>query len=377
MDCELVELLERLVAIDSVNPDLVPGGAGEAEIARFVAEWCACAGLEVEVDEPASGRPSVVATARGSGGGRSLMLNAHLDTVGVEGMEAPRAPRVEDGRLYGRGAYDMKGGLAAILLAAVRTARLGLRGDVIVTAVSDEEYASLGCRSVMERWSADAAVVTEPTGLEVCVAHKGFAWIELETRGRAAHGSRPDLGVDAIAGMGGLLRELERLDGQLEETAHPLLGRPSVHASLIEGGRELSSYPERCLLKAERRTLPGERREAVEREVAQLIERARRESPGLDAAGRVTLVREPFKTDPGQPIVNLVRRHARAVRGAEPRVVGETPWMDAAIVSAAGVPTVVFGPGGEGAHAVIEWVSLEQVAQCAETLLRVAGEFCT
>jgi acetylornithine deacetylase len=361
---ELDDLLAELVAIDSVNPALVGGGAGEREIAAFVAAWLEREGLEVEVLDDPPGRPSAVGVARGTGGGRSLLLCAHTDTGGVAGMEAPLEPRVREGRLYGRGGYDMKGGLAAIMAAGAAAARGGLRGDVIVAAVADEEHASVGCQAVAARWSADAAIVTEPTGLEVCVAHKGFAWLEIETHGRAAHGSRPDLGVDAIARMGTVLERLAALDAGLGEHTHPLLGRPSVHASLIEGGQEWSSYPERCVLRVERRTLPGETAGDVEAEGRDLI-------AGLDAEVRVDLVREPFEVDAGAPIVDAVRRHA----GVD-RVVGQTPWMDAAILSQAGIPTVVFGPVGEGAHALVEWVDLASVSRCAEVLAAVAAEHC-
>jgi acetylornithine deacetylase len=209
----VAELVGALVAIDSVNPDLVSGGAGEAEIASFVAGWLRDAGLDVTLDEPAPGRVSVVgAVPSGRGSGRSLMLNAHLDTVGVEGMQRPHEPEVRDGRLYGRGAYDMKGSLAAIMLAAARYAREPGRGTLIVTAVADEEYASIGTQAVLREHTADAAIVTEPTALRVCVAHKGFAWLDIETRGRTAHGSRPDEGEDAIVKMGTVLTGLAELD---------------------------------------------------------------------------------------------------------------------------------------------------------------------
>src|SRR5579859_3808023 len=262
---ETTELLRQLVAIDSVNPDLVPGGAGEGNIARFVAEWLKRAGLEVIVDEVAPGRPNIVGIARGSGGGRSLLLNAHMDTVGVTGMERPHDPYIENNRLYGRGAFDMKGGLAAIMMAGATARRRGLRGDVIVTAVVDEEFASIGTEAIVRQWRADAAIVTEPTELDICTAHKGFAWFTVETQGVAAHGSRPDLGVDAIVEMGKVLVGLEELDLALRAASpHRLLGTGSVHASLIEGGQELSSYPERCTLSIERRTIPGETMQRVE-----------------------------------------------------------------------------------------------------------------
>ena len=216
---EIINLLQQLVSINSINPDLVADGPGEGEIAGFVANWLTKAGLEVEIDEPEPGRPSVIGIVRGTGGGRSLLLNAHMDTVGVAGMERPHEPSIIGGRLYGRGAYDMKAGLASIMYAAANARKLNLHGDVIVTAVSDEEYASIGTSSIVKRCRADAAIVTEPTELDIYIAHKGFAWLEVETIGTAAHGSRPDLGVDAIVKMGKVLAGLEELDRSLH--AHP------------------------------------------------------------------------------------------------------------------------------------------------------------
>jgi len=363
------ELLAALVAIDSVNPDLVPGGAGEGEIARFVARRLEEAGLEVETIEAAPGRPSVVGVARGSGGGRSLMLNAHMDTVGVAGMAAPFEPRVEGGRLYGRGSYDMKAGLTAIMLAGARAKQAGLRGDVIVTAVADEEYASIGVQAVLERYTADACVVTEPSALNVTVAHKGFVWADLETRGRAAHGSRPDLGEDAIVAIGPVLVGLGVLSEQLAERRHPLLGPGSIHASLVEGGQELSSYPERCLLRVERRTLPGETAQDVRNQLEAVAQPA-------GASLEIGLEREPFEADPDAPIVREVVAQAAARLERSPEIQGDHPWMDAAFTSAAGIPTVVFGPGGAGAHAVEEWSDLEEVAACADVLTATAAAFC-
>jgi len=368
---ELAELLGRLVSIPSVNPELVPDGAGEAEIARFVSEWCLAAGLAVEPLEPVPGRTSVVARARGTGGGRTLLLNAHLDTVGVAGMEAPFEPRVEDGRLYGRGAYDMKAGLAAAMVATAAAARAGLAGEVILAAVADEEFRSVGTEAVAERVRADGAIVTEPTELRLCLAHKGFVALEVETLGRAAHGSRPDLGIDAIAKMGRVLTGLEALDRALRAApTHPLLGSGSLHASLIEGGQEFSSYPERCSLAAERRTIPGETAEGVLAEVQAILDGAA-DDPDFLAAARVVFARPPLEISPDEPLVRCLRRHA-----GDPEVIGEPYWTDAALLAAAGIPTVIYGPGGEGAHAVVEWVDLEQVQRCADVLLATALEFC-
>jgi acetylornithine deacetylase len=362
----VAELTAALVRIDSTNPDLVPGGAGEGELAAFVAAWCGAAGLEVEVLEPMPGRPSVVATARGTGGGRSLLLNAHLDTVGVAGMEEPFAGRVAEGRLYGRGAFDMKGSLAASLLAAARARDLSLAGDVVVTAVADEEVASLGTEAVVAAGvHADAAIVTEPTDERLAVAHKGFVALELETEGLAAHGSRPDLGVDAIARMGHVLVRLDELDARLQSgRGHPLLGTGSLHASLIGGGQEYSSYPASCLLKAERRTVPGDTPAQVEAEARSLLA----DVPG---EARVVFSRPPFETALDEPVVELVRRHA-----GDPELCGMPFWADSALLSAAGIPTVLYGPKGEGAHAALEWVDLASVERCLELYVAVAAEWC-
>jgi acetylornithine deacetylase len=364
---QTVELLRELVAIDSVNPDLIAGAAGEREIATFVASWCEQAGLEVEVEEAAGGRPNVIATARGRGQGRTLLLNAHMDTVGVETMEAPFEARIDGGRLYGRGSYDMKGSLAAIMTVAGQAKERELAGDVVVAAVCDEEVASIGTEALVASGRRfDGAVVAEPTELAVAVAHKGFAGFEIETKGRAAHGSRPDLGVDAITKMGPVLVELGALaERLLADPTHRLLGSGSVHASLIEGGQEFSSYPQRCLLTGERRTIPGETTADAEEELRGLL---RRTVPEADL--RMGVTREPFEIDEDEEIVRLLREHATT------EIVGVPFWTDAALIAAAGVPTVVFGPAGEGAHAAIEWVDLASVERCAEVLLRVASAFC-
>jgi acetylornithine deacetylase len=356
---ELTELTGQLVGIDSVNPALVPGGNGEREIALFVAEWCDAHGLEVQF--VGDDRPSVIATRRGSGGGRSLLLNAHLDTVGLAGMTAPLEARVENGRLYGRGAYDMKGALAAILLAAAGLRDLG--GDVIVTAVADEELASIGTEAVLEVVRADAAIVPEPTELQLAVAHRGFVGFELETHGVAAHGSRPDLGVDAIVKMGHVLVALEQLDERLMSGArHPLAGTGSVHASLIEGGQELSSFPARCLLTGERRTIPGETRADVERELRELAG---------DATIRVIASRDAYEAPVDHPFVELVAR----VAGTQD-LVGAPFWTDAALIAGAGIPTVLYGPAGEGAHAEVEWVDLDSLQRVRDVIVRTATEWC-
>lgn len=371
------DLLSALLRLDSTNPGLVPGSAGEKKIAHFLVDWLITRGIPAELDEAAPGRLSVIAVVEGSGGGQSLLLNAHLDTVGTVGMATPFEPVVRDGRMYGRGTYDMKGGLAACLLALLDAREAGLRGDVILTAVADEEHASLGTQSVLKRVHADAAIVTEPTELQVSVAHKGFSWHEITTSGRAAHGSRPDLGVDAIAHMGRVLGRLETMGQELTaRPAHPLLGHGSLHTSLISGGQELSSYPERCTLHVERRTLPGETPSGVSQEMERLLAGLAADDAQFRAEHRLTLARDPFGIAEDAPIVRTLRQAATRVLGAPPAVIGQGFWMDSALIAAAGIPTVVFGPCGGGAHATEEWVDLSSVEKCREVLTATVRAFC-
>lgn len=372
-----VALLEELVAIDSVNPSLVPGARGEADIARRLVVECISLGLAVDVTEVAPGRPNVVAVLEGRHPGPTLMFCGHLDTVGVSGMEHPFQPVHRDGRLYGRGAQDMKGGIAAMFGAARQLIDAGGldRGRLVLAAVVDEEHASIGAEAVAARWRADAAVVTEPTDLDIAVAHKGFQWIEMETRGRAAHGSRPAEGRDAILRMGRVLHHLEALDRRLQSTpAHPLLGAASLHASTIAGGQELSVYPERCLLQIERRTLPGEPADAGFREVTAILDQLRREDAEFDAEARLVFGRDAYQIEPAHPLPDTLARTAASV-GCAPRRVGMTFWSDAAILGAAGIPTVLFGPGGAGLHSREEYVRIEEVCLCREALTSLARAF--
>ena len=374
---ELADLLSQLVAIDSVNPDLVPGAAGEGEIAAFIAEWLERAGLEVHVQEAGANRPNVIGIVRGTGGGTSLMLNAHMDVVSTDGMTGGWEPRVEGSRLYGRGAWDMKGSLAAIMLAGADLVKHPPRGDVLITAVVDEEHASIGTAAIVGEWSADAAIVTEPSAMEICVAHKGFVWIDIETSGVAAHGSRPHQGVDAIAKMGHILIGIENLDRSLRAHAnHPLLGTGSIHASLIEGGSERSTYPASCLLRAERRTVPGETVALVESQMTALVRSLAAADPDLRAEVRLGLSRAPFEISLDQAIVQTLRRQVTTALGRTPDFIGESGWMDSALLSSAGIPTVIFGPRGAGAHSAVEWVDLDDLDLCRRIYVETAREFC-
>jgi acetylornithine deacetylase len=330
-------------------------------------------GLEVQRQEVAPGRPNIIGVLEGSTRGRSLMLCGHIDTVGIAGMESPFEPIVRDGRLYGRGSQDMKSGVAA-MIDAVRTARAaGFRkGRLIVAAVVDEEYASIGADALVREWKADAAVVTEPTDLQIGVAHKGFAWATVETRGRAAHGSRPAEGRDAILRMGRVLARLELLDRELQgRRPHSLLGTGSLHASIIEGGKELSSYPDLCRLQLERRTVPGESVTTFSTEIENLLAGLRREDPELEASVSLLFSRSPYELPRSSDLPRALEVAAVAA-AVTPSSVGMSFWTDAAILGDAGIPSVLFGPGGAGLHSLEEYVRISDVIMCRDALASLA-----
>ena len=371
--------LSELISINSVNPSLIPGAPGESHIAACVADQMKSLGLEILRLEPEPGRISVVGKRRGSGNGSSLMLNAHYDTVGVENMLLPFDPVVREGRMFGRGAYDMKGRLAASLGAvkALNDARIGLHGDLLVAAVADEEYASLGTSDLLDHVTTDGAIVTEPTQLQICVAHKGFIWLEVETTGRAAHGSRVDLGIDANMKMGQFMAKLSMLEEALRKrTSHPLLGSASLHGATLAGGTEFSAYAARCRLGIERRTLPGEDPEKAIGDIQTILQHLEREDPQFRSSLTTLLVRDPFEVRPDCSIVEVVKSATEAVCDNSPRLIGDHPWMDAALLSAAGIETVVIGPSGGGAHSSEEWVDLESAIHLAEILARSACAYC-
>jgi acetylornithine deacetylase/succinyl-diaminopimelate desuccinylase family protein len=371
----VLKLLRDLVAIDSVNPSLVPGAAGEAAIADAIASHLRRIGLDVEMQEAAPGRPHVIGVLEGRRKGRSLMLCGHVDTVGVDGMQAPFDPVERGGRIYGRGSQDMKGGVAAMIDAARVLAEEGFdSGRLIVAAVVDEEYGSAGADALVTRWRADAGVVTEPTDLQIAIGHKGFCWVEVETRGRAAHGSRPNDGRDAILRMGRVLYELEQLDRRLQAgSAHPLMGAASLHASLIGGGRELSSYPDRCTLTLERRTIPGEDDGTVTDEVDAILARLRAADPEFDGTFSRLFSRPPYAIAADHPLPQaLARAKAQCSLPDADRFVGMSFWTDAAVLGSAGIPSVLFGPGGAGLHSVEEYVEIQDVLRCRDVLAALA-----
>jgi acetylornithine deacetylase len=371
---DAVALAKVLIAVDSQNPSLVAGGAGEAAVARVLADVLRAWGFAVELQEISPGRPNVVARA-GKPGARSLMFNGHLDVVGVAGMtHAPFEAREQDGRIYGRGSADMKAGIASMCAAAARAADAGLAGEVVIAAVCDEEFTSIGTRGLIERGvRADAAIVTEPTQLAIMPAHKGFVWIEAAFTGRAAHGSRYDIGVDSIRHAGLFLAELDRYESKtLGARGHPLLGRPSVQAATISGGSGMSTYPDRCELAIERRTIPGEKTEHVRLEIMELLDRVKIADARFDGSIAVTMEQQPSDVPVSAPVVRALAQ-SLASAGVRESIAGMTAWTDAALLNAAGIPAICFGPGDISlAHAAEEYVPVREIENAARVLTDLA-----
>jgi acetylornithine deacetylase len=374
---DALSLTRALVKVDSRNPSLAPGAPGEGAAARLLADVLTAWGFRVDVIDAAPGRPCVVARiGPAKEGGRSLMFNGHLDVVGVEGMtHAPFDAHETSGRMYGRGSCDMKGGVAAMCAAAARADETGLEGEVIIAAVCDEEWRSIGTSALIDAGiRADAAIVTEPTNLTIAPAHKGFVWVDAIVHGRAAHGSRHDIGVDAIRHAGLLLAELDVLDSELlpAALAHPLLGRASLHASLIEGGVGLSTYPERCTISLERRTLPGESPSVAVREVEAARDRVRLRRPDF----RVD-IKQGFSQNPSDVATDapLVRALSASLGACSERVTmeGLSAWTDAALLNDAGIPAICFGPGDIAlAHAAEEYVPVDEIERATTVLAHMA-----
>ena len=373
-----VVILQQLVRIDSVNPDLVPGAAGEVRIATWCGDWLRGHGFVVTVLEQTPGRPSVVGVKRGAGAGRSLMLNAHLDTVGVATYVGdPFSGELRDGRVYGRGALDTKSGVAAILVAAARASAGVLAGDVIVTLVADEEFGSIGTEEVLRGFHADAALVVEPSGLELTTAHRGFAWFELELTGLAAHGSQPELGVDAIWHAGLALRALDGLRQQLNAApAHASLGHGAVRVSQISGGDDAATVAARCVLTLERRMLPGQSPDSVEAELRALFTELAHTEPQFQFTLSRLVARAAFEAEPDWPIVRALSANVQRVVGRAATTRGEPFWTDAGLILEAGIPCVVFGADGEGLHADTERADTQSVRALAEVLEGTIIEFC-
>jgi len=374
---DAVALARELIQIDSRNPTLAPGAPGEAACAQALASTLRDWGFEVHLQDAVPRRPNVIASI-GPAGAPALMLNGHLDVVGVEGMiHPPFNAELRGDLIYGRGSADMKGGIAAMCAAAALGSPTNAKRRIIVAAVVDEEWESLGMRALIAGGvRADAAVVTEPTRLAICPAHRGFVWIDVELTGRAAHGSRYDIGIDAVTHAGLLLAELDRLERTRDSaTRHPLLGRGSLHASKIRGGVGMSTYPESCTLSIERRTLPGESAETAVREVDEACARVRGLDPRFDARVSLTTSQLPSDVPVHSPIVERLRS-ALEQEKVPVKIEGLSAWTDAALLNEAGIPAICFGPGNIAlAHSAEEFVPVAEIVTATRVLTSVVSEW--
>ncbi|MBX3067719.1 MAG: ArgE/DapE family deacylase [Cryobacterium sp.] len=372
-----VEIAQALIQIDSINPDLEPKANGEREIADWTFDWMSHQGFEVH-QVGNQDRPSVVGVMKGSGGGASIMLNGHIDTVGVSSYKSePFSGSVRDGNIFGRGAFDMKAGVAAILSAAARCSNKALRGDIIVTLVADEEFGSIGTQAVLRQFSADAAIVTEPTEMNLVLAHRGFGWFEIELHGLAAHGSMPEQGVDAISHGVLVVGALDKLRTELEATQpHPLLGHSAVRVSMISAGSDAATVAERCLLTIERRYLPGETPDQVRTQLLQILTDLARKVPDFKFELRELVSRGAFEASKDWKIVETVSKAYENVTGRTAPIRGEPYWTDAGLIHEAGIPCLLIGVDGGGAHADEEWATVESIRNLTSILEQTISSFC-
>ena len=376
MENSIVDQLSKLIRINSVNLTL-SHGPGENEIATFIRRRLDELELGPQIQTIAPDRYNVIAVISGANPGKSLLLNGHLDTVGVEGMDDPFILRQEGDRLYGRGAYDMKGSLAVMLLLAEYFTRHPPPLDILLTFAADEEDKSLGMDYLVEKWLSDispapiGAIFLEPTEEDIGVCHKGFSWYELEVAGKASHGSRPEEGIDAILPLRSALNELNKIQADLlNRGADPLLGHATLHSSIIAGGTELSVIPGYSHLQWERRTLPGESEQDLDLELERTVRAVENHPGNHEVKGRKLFRRPPYRVPDDAEILSRLQKAS-----PQSAPVGFSFWADSALAGKAGIPSVLFGPIGHGAHAVDEWVSLNSLLKVYETLKRLILDF--
>jgi acetylornithine deacetylase/succinyl-diaminopimelate desuccinylase family protein len=364
------KLLAELIALPSVNPAFLPPhhpNAGEKRVADFLASTAARAGLEVEFQKVLPGRSNVIARLRPKNKTKqTILLAPHLDTVGADGTRF--IPLHKNGRLHGRGACDTKGSVAAMLSALCEFANSKsrqLETEIIFAGLVDEEHAQAGSRALAASgFKADLAIVGEPTKLQVVTAHKGSLWLELETRGKAAHGATPHLGKNAIHEMARIVDLLETdYAAQLRKRKHPLLGAATVNVGTIAGGTQPNIVPDFCKISVDRRTLPDETDAGVRREIAALL-RAKNLSAYISSAKLAPAL--PLETNHKLPLVQKFLNCA-----GQTKPLGIHFFCDAAVLSAGGIPSVVFGPGDIAqAHTADEWISLSELERGKNLLLR-------
>lgn len=367
--------LVDLVKINSVNPSLEKGGPGEVEIANYIHKVLSSLGFITTIDTVASNRINIIAVRKGSGSGKSLMLNAHMDTVGVKGMENPFGATIKEGKLFGRGAYDMKGSIASMLgvAKAISEHRINLSGDLKLTFVADEEYESIGTGKLVKNITADACIVTEPTDLKICLGHRGFGVYEITTYGKIAHGGLHREGIDANIKMGKVLCALNQLSKEITSSRkHQLCGEASLHVPLINGGQSLFIYADHCTIQVERRTIPGEMEPTVFKELKNILDTLHEQDKTFKATIKQVIWRNPYEISKDAAIVKSLSESIFNI----PEYIGHTWWEDSGLFGEAGIPTVIVGPKGGGIHQLEEWVELDSVFDLSKILLQTAVNFC-
>jgi acetylornithine deacetylase/succinyl-diaminopimelate desuccinylase-like protein len=372
MENKIVHLLSELVRINSVNLTLSQG-PGENEIAKFIRNRLEQLGIRSEIQAVTPDRSNVIAMVSGSTKRKSLLLNGHLDTVGVDGMDDPFILKQEGDRLYGRGAFDMKGSLAVMLLLAEYFTQHPPPLDIFFTFVADEEDKSIGMDYLVEKWLPHisplpiGAIFLEPTDEDIGVSHKGFSWYELEVVGKAAHGSRPEEGIDAILPLRSALNELNVIQAELlAREPDPVLGHAIIHSSIIAGGTELSVIPSYSQLQWERRMLPGESQQELDMELERTVRAVENHPGNHEVKGRKLFLRPSYRVPDDAEILSRLQKAS-----PQSSSVGFSFWADSALAGQAGIPSVLFGPNGHGAHAVDEWVSLQSLVKVYEVIKKV------
>jgi acetylornithine deacetylase/succinyl-diaminopimelate desuccinylase-like protein len=374
-------LLADLVRIESVTPWLIPDGSGERAVAEAMAAWVSDLPLEASIEEIQPGRVNLVVRLPGKGGGLTLGINAHADTVGYANWADRALSPVTDGdRMIGLGVADDKSGCAAALLALRSLVESGtrLRGDLLVACVADEEGVSIGTEDLVERYAMDASVVIEPDGLpNAIVEHQGFGWIDVIVYGRAAHGSAPEQGIDAIVHMGEVVRRLDRVDREVYAgTSGSRNGKTVFHTGTIEGGTDYATYPSRAVLGIEIGTQPGEHLSDRVREIEAIFAELSEELAGFRGEVVVKLDREPFRAEGHEELLSALDAAATDVIGRPFDQQGLNAWTDAGLMQAAGIPTVLIGSAGGNFHAPDEWASISELAQLANIVAGPASRFC-
>ncbi len=385
----LAELDVAALAAELVRRPSHPGLPRQEEaVARALAAWLGSRGVASDLDEAAPGRPNLIARVAGARPGRRLLLCGHTDTVPLNAGRAGDgfSGEIRNGRLFGRGAVDMKGPLAAMACALVAAGGELPAGELILAAVVDEEMESLGAeRLVRSSLAADGAIVGEPTGNRVALGHKGLEWLEIELEGRAAHGGTPERGVNAVVAAARFVARVEeRLQPRLAARRHPLLGAPTLNFGTIGGGDQPSTVAARCRLTLDRRTVPGESYESVLGELAELLREVAEELPGIStrigrmAGGMASMEHGPLVTAADHPLARAAFRARRRFEGEAGEPIAFPAWTDGALLATfGGLPTIVWGPGDLAlAHAPEESIEIAELERAARLYAEAALLFC-